>query len=158
VASSLQTLPNNQGLDYGQDYTFSFKLSAWLATVDIGDISSAVAQLQDLGSPSVQESTSGALGLNLAGGIWDVSFTFQGDDSVATVATVAQEISAAVSSTHSLVSFDLVGAFTGSSGLVGSGSADAGLNAVKNTADDFSKDFLYIGIALVLVIVVIKFL
>jgi len=156
--NDLVGLEPSQGLDYGQDYTFSFKLSAWGVPVGLDDIIPAVSQLQDLGGVDVKESATGALGLNLSGGIWDVSFTFQGDDSSATVGSVAQEISNAVSATHWLVSFNLVGAFTGSIGVVGSGEADKGLDETKNIAGDLSKSMLYLGIAIVLVVVAIKLL
>lgn len=154
----MNSLAASQGLDYGQDYTFSFKLSAWLSTVDLADIQQAVSQLQDLGSPSVEESKTGAVGLTLAGGIWDVSFTFQGDDTVATVDSVAREISAAVGSTHYLVSFDFVSAFSGPTGLVGSGQADTGLDTATDLTGGLSKGLLLIGIALVLVVVALKLL
>jgi len=156
--SSGASLSPSQGLDYGQDYTFSFKLSAWLATVSIGDIQAALTQLQDLGSVNVTESASGSIGLDLAGGIWDVSFTFQGDDTVATVTDVAKEISTAVSSTHYLVSFDFQAAFTGDTGIVGSGAADAGLNKVADATGDFTTTLIIIGVAIVAIIILLKFI
>lgn len=150
-------LDNSQGMEYGQDYTFTFKLSAYGVPVSLDEIIQALSKLQDLSSVSVTESQTGAVGLTLAGGDWDVSFSFVGDDTTATVGSVAAEISSAVGSTHWLVSFSLVQAFTGDTGIVKSGDADKGLNTADDLAKSFSKDLLYIGIAIVLVVVALKF-
>lgn len=155
----MPVLDQSTGMEYGQDYVFSFKLSAYLATVNLADIQGVLNQYQDLQGVSVQESQTGAAGLTLTGGLWDVSFTFAGDDTVATVGSVAQEISNAVASTHYLVSFNLVQAATADTGgLVGSGAADKGLNTATDLADKISKDFLYLGIGVIVLIFAVKFL
>lgn len=155
----MNSLDQSTGMEYGQDYVFTFKLSAYLSTVSLADIQSALNQYQDLQGVSVLESQTGAIGLTLTGGLWDVSFTFAGDDTVATVQSVAQEISNAVSSTHYLVSFNLVQAVAGATGgLVGSGAADTGLTSGIDIANSVSKDLLYLGIAVVVFIIAIKFL
>lgn len=93
----MSTLNSSDGLEYGQDYTFTFKLSS-LETIQSTDVEAAVSQLQDLGSPNVVESLIGPA--TLTGGQWDVQFTFVGDDTTATVQSVADEISSAVASIH----------------------------------------------------------
>lgn len=151
------SLSRNNGLDYGQDYTFTFKLSAYGVPVSLDEIIQQLSQLQSLQGVSVTESNTGAMGLTLAGGDWDVNFTFVGDDSVETVGSIADQISQAVSSLHWFTSFDLVQAVTGDIGLVTSGQADQGLTGIEKSFGDISKNLLYIGIALVLVVVAIKF-
>lgn len=151
-------LDQSTAMEYGQDYVFTFKLSAYLATFSLAEIQQQLNQYQDLQGVSVLESETGAFGLTLAGGLWDVSFTFAGDDTVATVGSVAQEISDAVSSLHHFSSFTLVQAVAGETGMVGSGAADKGLNTTKDLASSISKDFMYLGIGLVLLIIVLKFL
>lgn len=153
----MPTLSRDQGLDYGQDYSFTFKLSAYGVPVSLDEIYQALGQLQSLQGPNVVESQTGAMGLTLSGGDWDVNFTFVGDDSIETVGSLANQISQAVSSLHWFTSFDLVSATSGDIGLVGSGDVDKGITSLEKQFGDISKNLLYIGIALVLVVVAIKF-
>jgi hypothetical protein len=161
-------LDPNTGMEYGQDYSFTFKVSATLVPVTNEDIYAAIGQLQDLSAPSViQNSTSVLDVFNISGRAWDVNFTFAGDDSVATVQSVANEIAAAISSTHYAVSTSFIQAVSGSIGLVASGGADASgqpdnqpndPNSIGNQLNALPKELLYVGIGILVLVVALHFL
>lgn len=104
-------------LQDGNQYTFSFQLSAYGVPVSQADIAGALNQLSECQSVSIKESTAGSMGATLAGGAWDITFTYSEYDVPEDVSTVAQRIQAVVEATHYLVTFSFIQAVQGSNGV-----------------------------------------
>jgi hypothetical protein len=146
-----QVLDNSTPMQQGAQYSFTFSQSGvpFIAADSNEIVQAVVASLPQISQVAVS-------GESIIGATIDLTFTYNDPDNNDRVGDMGQYIAQVISTQFILDSFTFVQGFGGPKGSQGDPFALS--NGIESTFENLGSTAMYIGIAIVLVVVAIKFL